>query len=70
MNDEPNGCLLNADPVHEEATSLFTLELKMPYGLLNPWIFRVTEIVKHHEGTLFEGRTPRLHLTYGVFPVV
>ncbi len=56
--------------MNEEATSLFTLETKVPYGLLNPWILRVTEIVKHHKGTLFEGRTPCLYLTYGVFPVV
>lgn len=65
-----DGRLLSADLVNEEATLLYTLEPKIPHGLLNPWILRVTEIVEHHNGALFEGGTPRLYLAYGVFPVV
>lgn len=56
--------------MNKEATLLFTLELKVPHSLLNTRILRVTEIIKHHKGALFEGRTPRLYLTYGVIPVV
>jgi len=56
--------------MHEETTPLVTLEPKLPHGLLDTRILRVTEIVKHHKGALFENGTPCLYLTYCVFPIV
>jgi hypothetical protein len=62
--------LLRADPVNEQAMSLFTHEPEVPHRFLNPWIIRVAEVVEHHKGPLSERRTPRFNLIYGAFPVV
>lgn len=67
---DEGSCVLSADPVKEQAASLFTGEPQVLHSRLNPWIIGVGVVVEHHEGSLSECWAPRFYLSYGVLPLV